>query len=114
MKVAEMKNVVLILAALLFGFSVGCNHGKAPEQNASKSEGTAPEVRTTSGGGSETTNKRSVPDQNPPAPENRDLGSAVPPAAADQTRPHSQRQKQPASTSNQQSATPPAKNNSSR
>lgn len=108
-----MKNVVLIVAALLFTFSVACNHGKAPEGNASKSEGTAPEVRTTSGGGSETTDKRNVPDQNPPPQENRDLGSAVPPAPADETRPHNQRQNQPATSSNQNSTGARAKNNSS-
>jgi hypothetical protein len=90
----NMKRVVTISAALLFSLSLACNHGQPPEPNASRSEGTKPEVRTPSGGGSETTGKRSVPDQNPPPPENKDLGSAVPPAAADQSRPHQPQQNQ--------------------
>jgi hypothetical protein len=78
------------LAAAL-SFSVGCNYSAAPEKNASMSEQETSHERTPADGGTQTTNKRSVPVK-PPAPENLKQGSAVPPAAADQTRPHPQQQ----------------------
>jgi len=71
-------------------FAIACNHQAAPEANASRSEQTANEVKTASGGGPETANRRSVPEQ--ATPENTQMGSAVPPAPADQTRPHPQQQ----------------------
>ena len=77
-----------VISALL-SFAVGCNYRAAPEPNASKSEQQAREVKTPAGGGPETTNKQSVAER-APAPENTQQGSAVPPAAADQTRPHPQ------------------------
>ncbi|HVH89499.1 MAG TPA: hypothetical protein VM912_22475 [Terriglobales bacterium] len=85
-----MKKLISSLAiSTLLGFSVACNYRAAPEPNASKSEQQAREVKTPAGGGPETTNKQSVADR-APAPENTQQGSAVPPAAADQTRPHPQ------------------------
>jgi len=72
-------------------FSAACDYGAAPEQNSSKAQQESAEVKTPAGGGSNTTNKRSVPDQ-PPAKENIEQGSAVPPAPNDQTRPHPQPQ----------------------
>ena len=87
-----MKKLISSLAiSALFGFSVACNYHAAPEPNASKSERQAREVKTPAGGGPETTNKESVAER-APAPENTQLGSAVPPAAADQTRPHPQQE----------------------
>jgi hypothetical protein len=86
-----MKKTVVTLATLaLLSFTLACNNGGQPAANASKTEEQKPEVQTPSGGGSETTNKRSVPANNPPAPENTKLGSAVPPALNDNTRPHPQ------------------------
>ncbi len=78
------------LAAAL-SFSVACNYSAAPEKNASMSEQETSHERTPADGGTQTTNKRSVPVK-PPAAENTQQGSAVPPAAADQTRPHPQQQ----------------------
>jgi hypothetical protein len=84
-----MKKTFLTLTTLsVFSLTLACNNGAQPAANASKTEQEKPEVQTPSGGGSETTNKRSVPANNPPAPENTKLGSAVPPAANDATRPH--------------------------
>lgn len=70
-------------------FSVACNYSAAPEKNASMSEQETSHERTPADGGTQTTNKRSVPVKSP-APENVKQGSAVPPAAADETRPHPQ------------------------
>ena len=77
--------------AVALGFSVACNYSAAPEKNASMSEQETSHERTPAGGGTQTTNKRSVPVR-PPVPENTRQGSAVPPAAEDQTRPHPQQQ----------------------
>lgn len=90
-----MKKTLLTLALLsIFSLTLACNNGGQPATNASKTEEEKPEVQTPSGGGSETTNKRSVPANNPPAPENTKLGSAVPPAPNDATRPHNASNKQ--------------------
>ena len=90
-----MKKALLTIAVLgLFCSTLACNNGGQPAANASKTEEQKPEVQTPSGGGSETTNKRSVPANNPPAPENTKLGSAVPPAPNDSTRPHPASKKQ--------------------
>ena len=78
------------LAAAL-SFFVACNYSAAPEKNASMSEQESSHEPTPAGGGSQTTNKRSVAAK-PPVAENTRQGSAVPPAAADQTRPHPQQQ----------------------
>ena len=89
----RLKSTILSGACMgLLGMCMACNHGAAPEPNASASEQEAAEVKTPSGGGTETTNHKSVPER-PPTPENTQMGSAVPPAAADQTRPHPQQQK---------------------
>jgi hypothetical protein len=88
------KNVVTaVAAAAILSFGIACDHGASPEANASKTEETSPKVKTPADGGSATTNKRSVPER-PAAPENLRMGSAVPAAAADQTRPHPQQQQQ--------------------
>ena len=103
MRDAKIMNVIRIAALIaLFSFAVACNHKAAPEANASRSEETASEVKTASGGGPETSNRRSVPER--AAGENADQGSAVPPAAADQTRPHPQQQ--PQQSTQQQPSTP--------
>jgi hypothetical protein len=78
------------LAAAL-SFTVACNYSAAPEKNASMSEQETSHERTPADGGTQTTNKRSVPVK-PAAAENTQQGSAVPPAASDQTRPHPQQQ----------------------
>jgi len=77
--------------AIALSFCVACNYSATPEKNASMSEQETSHERTPADGGTQTTNKRSVPVK-PPAPENLKQGSAVPPAAADQTRPHPQQQ----------------------
>jgi hypothetical protein len=77
--------------AVALTFAVACNYSAAPEKNASMSEQETSQGRTPAAGGTQTTNKRSVPVK-APAPENLKQGSAVPPAAADQTRPHPQQQ----------------------
>lgn len=84
------KSVVALISLAIVSCTLACNNGGQPSANASKTEEQKPEVQTPSGGGSETTNKRSVAENNPPAPENTKLGSAVPPAANDSTRPHNQ------------------------
>src|SRR5947209_19049295 len=90
-----MKKSVLsaMVAAAILSFGIACDRGASPEANASKSEETSTRVKTPADGGSATTNKRSVPER-PAPPENLRMGSAVPPAAADQTRPHPQQQQQ--------------------
>lgn len=88
------KTFVTVAAAVFFAFTLACNNGGQPAANTSKTEEQKPEVQTPSGGGSETTNKRSVPANNLPAPENTKLGSAVPPAPNDSTRPHPASSKQ--------------------
>src|SRR5206468_13127819 len=91
-----MKKSVLVVfaAATILSFAIACDHGASPEQNASKTEETRPKVKTPADGGNTTTNKRSVPER-PVPPENLRMGSAVPAAAADQTRPHPQQQARP-------------------
>jgi hypothetical protein len=90
-----MKKSILnvLAAATILSFGIACDHGASPEANASKTEETSPKVKTPADGGNTTTNKRSVPER-PASPENLRMGSAVPPAAADQTRPHPQQQQQ--------------------
>ena len=82
---------LLTAAALagVLGISTACNYSASPEKNASMSEQETPHELTPAGGGTQTTNKRSMPAK-PAAAENTRQGSAVPPAAADQTRPHAQ------------------------
>jgi hypothetical protein len=94
MKPAMKKSVFrVVAAAAILSFGIACDHGASPEANASKSEETSANVKTPADGGSATTNKRSVSER-PVPPENLRMGSAVPPAAADQTRPHPQQQQQ--------------------
>jgi hypothetical protein len=90
-----MKKSILnvLAAATILSFGIACDHGASPEANASKTEETSPKVKTPADGGNTTTNKRSVPER-PASPESLRMGSAVPPAAADQTRPHPQQQQQ--------------------
>jgi hypothetical protein len=108
MKVSLKPFMVMAACFALVALGTACNKGAAPEPNASQSEQEAAEVKTPSGGGTETTNHKSVPER-PPAPENTQMGSAVPPAAADQTRPHPQQQKTDQQSTQQarSSSTPP-------
>jgi hypothetical protein len=94
-----MKKSVLsaVAVAAILSLGIACDHGASPEANASKSEETSSSVKTPADGGSVTTNKQSVSER-PAPPENLRMGSAVPPAAADQTRPHPQQQQQTPST----------------
>lgn len=85
------KIVMAAALSAVLGVWSACNYSAAPEKNASMSEQETSNERTPADGGTQTTNKRSVPVKSP-APENLKQGSAVPPAAADQTRPHPQQQ----------------------
>ena len=98
------RSMIVALGAMLVT-TPACNHSAPRDQNASVTDQEAPRVGTPSGGGTETTNKRSVPEQ-PPAPENTQMGSAVPPAVADQTRPHPQQAAQSGTQQSESSSTP--------
>ena len=101
------KELIRVLTAAgivaMFTMRTACNHSAPRDQNSSVTDQEAPKVETPAGGGTETTNKRSVPER-PPAPENTQMGSAVPPAAADTSRPHGQNAQPQAQTA--QSAAP--------
>jgi hypothetical protein len=86
-----MRPLAALLISGLMVLPTACNHAAPPETNAAVTQQESADVKTPSGGGTETTDKRSVPER-PPAPENIRLGSAVPPAAADETRPHPRQQ----------------------
>ena len=88
-EVRRICTIVAIAAKLALG--TACNHSAPQDQNASVTDQEAPEVKTPAGGGTDPTNKRSVPER-PPAAQNTRMGSAVPPAAADETRPHPRQQ----------------------
>lgn len=85
------KLIPAVTTCALLACSVACNYHAAPEANTSKSAEEAQRVKTPSGGGPETTDTHSVR-EGPATPDNTQQGSAVPPAPADQTRPHPQPQ----------------------
>ena len=102
-----MKRVIpALMTSAVLTVSVACSYRAAPEPNASKSEEQAQRVNTPSGGGAETTDRQSVR-QRPATADNTQQGSAVPPAPADQTRPHPQQQNRPAQVAQQNSSSSP-------